>query len=137
MTEQVSLTDDECLVCRRVGPQQFYSELRRLGFTPDHGKKVLQFLAQIYFKDPLFFAGLKRSTIKYRVTYACSMYLREKMCEARYDGLIQLKVAREVGRGVKGFTSQTGYNGPQWRGVYEKFYDIIKNVFGPPIYGDE
>ena len=72
MTEQsaVELTQEECLICERVKIENFYRELREVGFTRGFALKILKVLAQVYFKDPTFFAGKARGTIKGGITYA-------------------------------------------------------------------
>lgn len=65
----VVLSNQECLVCGRVGTEQFYRELRLLGFQHWAAIRVLKLLAQIYFKEHTLFAGIKRNTIKAALTY--------------------------------------------------------------------
>jgi len=67
------LTSEECLICNRIGTEQFYRELRELGYSPEITKTILQEFAKMYFKYPTLFAGRTRNIIKASFTRFASL----------------------------------------------------------------
>ena len=41
MTSDYGLSKEECLVCDRVSTEEFYGELRKLGFEPEDARLAL------------------------------------------------------------------------------------------------
>ena len=75
---------NECYLCLRIDPEQFFQELRKYGFYSGEARRIVSWIKKIYEKDPTFLCGRRSSTIKASLAYIGARLLTNKRGREMY-----------------------------------------------------
>lgn len=141
-SEPLGLTKEEILLCWRIEPEIFFSELIRFGFSESNAKSILKVLARLYLSDPIMFASKNKATIKAAVTYAVSAYLRLNHNLETRDSEMPSQIALVQLFGISNVISQSGSLKKTWPGftpnIRQLFHLIVdqhREAFSPTLGG--
>lgn len=118
------LSEQECLVCDRVGVGQFYRELRQFGFKREVVLKILKCMATLYFKDPILMAGKSRITIKCAITYVCATYLDYRITQREISEFFHIHESKSPE-----LSSHASF-APLYKVIISKYLPVVEQVLG-------